>query len=282
MTFFSPLMFLTACALLAAPALAQNLNFAAAGSKDPVTITAEDGIEWHRKDAKIIAIGKTKTTRGTVILTAETLSALYQENQGTTEITQIHATDNVRITAPGEKAEGDKASYDLKEKVIILHGAPAKLITESGVVSADDALEYWQGKQMAVARGNATITKDDKKVKAPLITAYLTKKGTGRKTGVEKMFAYNGVVMTTKTEKISGDKAVYLPQKGTISLLGNVTIRQGDNVLQGAYADVDLKTGISRLMTTPPEGIKGEKNVPKKRVQGIFIPESGESNKKQD
>ncbi len=53
--------------------------------------------------------------------------------------------------------------------------------------------------------------------------------------------------MRTQTDTVTGDRGVYVPDTGIARLGGNVRITRGQNQLNGAEAEVDMKTGLSRL-----------------------------------
>ena len=78
---------------------------------------------------------------------------------------------------------------------------------------------------------------------------------------LEKVEAYGHVVVRTVTDTVTGDRAVYVPDTGIARVAGVVRITRGDNQLDGSEAEVNLKTGISRLLA----GNTG-------RVQGLVVP----------
>jgi lipopolysaccharide export system protein LptA len=78
---------------------------------------------------------------------------------------------------------------------------------------------------------------------------------------LEKVEAYGHVVVRTVTDTVTGDRAVYVPDTGIARVAGVVRITRGDNQLNGSEAEVNLKTGISRLLA----GNTG-------RVQGLVVP----------
>ena len=63
------------------------------------------------------------------------------------------------------------------------------------------------------------------------------------------MEGFGHVSVRTATETVTGDRAVYTPDSGIARLVGNVRITRGQNQLNGAEADVNLRTGISRLIS---------------------------------
>lgn len=106
-------------------------------------------------------------------------------------------------------------------------------------------LELWQNEDMAVARQNVVAQKDSRRLEADVVKAYFVKEG--EKTQVERFEAEDNVVITNDKEKVQGDFGVYLVDKETATLQGNVKISQGNNFIIGEVADINMKTGVSRL-----------------------------------
>ena len=78
---------------------------------------------------------------------------------------------------------------------------------------------------------------------------------------LQKVEAYGHVTIRTVTDTATGDRAVYVPDTGIARLAGKVRITRGQNQLNGTEAEVNMKTGISRLLA----GNEG-------RVQGLMVP----------
>jgi lipopolysaccharide export system protein LptA len=80
--------------------------------------------------------------------------------------------------------------------------------------------------------------------------------GPGGSSQIKRLEASGNVLVTQKDQTATGDKGVFDMRSNTITLIGNVVISQGQNVLRGERLVVDRVTGVSRM-----EG---------GRVQGIF------------
>jgi lipopolysaccharide export system protein LptA len=78
---------------------------------------------------------------------------------------------------------------------------------------------------------------------------------------LEKVEAFGNVSVRTVTDTAIGDRAVYVPETGIARLAGRVRITRGQNQLDGSEAEVNMKTGISRLLAGTGD-----------RVQGLVIP----------
>ncbi|MFL5279957.1 MAG: LptA/OstA family protein [Rhodopila sp.] len=296
---------LAAICLSTAAARAQQLDLTHGG---PIDITAQDGIEWRQAEREVIARGDAKAVRGAVTVTADRLTAWYRKKAGDSnnehkspaaqpatiglgadstsggnEIYRLQADGNVHIYTQTDQAQGDRATYDFDQAVLVLNGRNLKLTTPNDVLTARDDLEYWPQKHMAVARGNAVVvTTDAKRVAADTLVAYTrdaaanpppgsppVAQQAAAKTGagaddplassgkVERVEAFGNVSIRTPTDTVTGDRGVYVPDTGMARLAGNVRITRGQNQLNGQEADVNMKTGIATLLAAPSGRVRG-------------------------
>ena len=74
---------------------------------------------------------------------------------------------------------------------------------------------------------------------------------------LEKVEAFGHVSVRTPTDTAIGDRAVYVPDTGIARLAGNVRITRGENQLDGQEAEVNMKTGIARLLRGGSERVSG-------------------------
>jgi lipopolysaccharide export system protein LptA len=65
---------------------------------------------------------------------------------------------------------------------------------------------------------------------------------------IEKVEAFGHVSVRTPTDTAIGDRAVYVPETGIARLADHVRITRGQNQLDGQQAEVNMKTGIARLL----------------------------------
>jgi lipopolysaccharide export system protein LptA len=319
--------------LFPSAARAQQLDLSHGG---PIGITARDGIEWRQAEREVIAAGDARAVRDNVTVTADRLIAWYRKkgeasggqpgathppdaapaaapgqsglagdtDTGGNEIYRVQAEGNVHIFTQTDKAQGDRAVYDLDQSVLVMTGHDLKLTTPNDVVTARDTLEYWAQKHMAVARGDAVVvTSDARRIAADTLVAYTSESQApqpgatlpGATPGIppvatpvaakttapngtedplaasgklERVEAFGHVSVRTQTDTVTGDRAVYVQETGIARVGGTVRITRGDNQLNGAEADVNMKTGIARLIAGAGGG----------RVQGLVVP-NDETNK---
>ena len=288
-------------ALLAAPAsLAADVTTplpkpAPAAAAAPPThdegtleVTSDRDLEWLQQDHAYVARGNAVAKRGTVTLIGDTLIAYYRPlvtpgqpakaqpaaakpgtagqpgfDSGNTEIWRVIAEGHVHIISEDRDAWGDRAEYDKDKSVVVLTGKNLKATTLEDTVTARDSLEYWQDKDMAVARGNALITKvNGNTLGGDLVGGHFVKDAHGA-TILKTIESKGNVVVTTATDAVHGDEGVYdLAAKHTV-LFGNVRATHGESTIEGQSADVNMDTGISQVF--PGIG---------QRVHGLFVHQS--------
>lgn len=256
-----------------------------------IQVFADNGIEWHSEELRVIARGNAHAVRGTMTVDADMLTAHYRKGAHGDEIWRLDADGNVVIRSPTDTATGHKAVYDLDKSIFVLKGTPAKLVTATDSYQATESIEYWELKKMAVLRGDAVaIKKDGKTLKADVLTAHFRDKdqkgaGKGKAGGndggldLQRADAYGHVVILSGSETVTGDRGDYNAETGIATVSGSVKIsREGGNQLEGGWAHVNLNTGVSKLFPVAAGGTDTGQ-----RVQGVFIPQkkddTGESPK---
>jgi len=245
-------------------ASAQSLNLTAGGEDGgPIEISAEDGIEWQQDNSVFLARGNARAVRGEVVVNADILKAYYREANGPSEIWRLDAEGSVVIESPSERVIGDLAIYDVPNGVLIVRGRDIRFIAGPDTITADKQLEYWESKQLAVARGNAVAIRGDKRLNARVIAAYFRRQANGEN-DVDRIEAFDDVTITTKTEKLTARRGIYKVPTGIATLTGDVRAERDGNIVTGCRAEVNLNTSISKMFAcTDGSGT---------RVQGSFVP----------
>ena len=238
-----------------------------------VTVTADRLIAYYRKkagaQAKPVAAGP-----GT------------GDDTGANEIYRLQATGHVHIFTATDQAFGDHAVYDIDQGVLVLTGHALRLTTPTDVLTARDSMEYWPPTRMSVGRGDAVVTTNDgRRIRADVLVGYSAPPaGKGAPAApaasqkpakapaanadpiqsagkLQKVNAFGHVVVRTRTETVTGDRGVYVPDTGIARIVGNVHITRGQNQLNGAAAIVNMHTGLATMTEDPGA-----------RVQGLIVP----------
>lgn len=253
--------------------------------RDNVTVTADRLTAWYRKRKSPAGAqsGKAPAVQGAATQPPSAPAAGITSDPSTedNEIYRLQADGNVHIFTQTDQAWGDRATYDLDQAVLVMTGRHLKLSTPNDVITARDDLEYWPQKRMAVARGDAVVvTNDAKRLAADTLVAYTTDNASSpaqqtrpsagpKQAGdplmssgkLQRVEAFGHVSVRTPTDTVTGERGVYVPETGIARIAGNVQITRGQNQLNGAEADVNMKTGIATL-NAPRSG----------RVQGLVVP----------
>ncbi len=251
---------LFAVLLLASSGYAQTATV----SSSSLEIKADNGIEWRRDQNIYVARGNAVAKRGGLEVRADRLFAFYREAGGTTEFYRLEARGSVVVEMPEDTAYGVHGIYYSDRKIAVLTGGDLRLEMAGGdVVRARDSLEYWQdfeGRPVAVARGEASMRRNYDLIEAETLTASFTEDAEGERQ-LDRVDALGDVRIRTPSEFASGNEGIYYAIEQRAVLAGDVRITQGANQLNGERAEVDLETGFSRLLP----GSSG-------RVQGLLVP----------
>jgi lipopolysaccharide export system protein LptA len=288
-------------AVTAQTAFAQGLNLGGGANKQPVEILADQGIEWDREAQRYVARGNASARQEDTTIYGDVLTAYYRgQTEGGTSIFRYEAQGRVRIVSPTQTAVGDKGVYDIDSGVVVLTGQHLKLTTPNEVVTARDSLEYWDVKRVAVARGDAVAVSADRRMTGDILTSYFVDTRTNppppgasgaRKPGtkaqpakasatggndrLQRIEGFGNVHVSTPTEIVRGDRGVYNADTGIAMLSDHVRITRDQNQLDGDFAEVNLNTGISRLLTR-------NDGTGKAQVRGLLVPQSSDVQKSGD
>jgi lipopolysaccharide export system protein LptA len=249
----------------------------------PINIEAEKGVEWQQNNRVYIARGNAKATRGQTSVTADTLYAYYRSTQagtatpatgaqgaqksgsgdGSNQIYRIEADGNVVFATPTQNAYGDHAVYDMDQTVLVLTGKNLKIVTPQDIVTARDSLEWYDQKQLGVARGDAVAVRQGpahKTIRGDVLVAEISKLA-NQPSKISKIDARGHVVLTSLDEIAHSDSAVYNLDTGIATLAGQVSLTKGENELRGQYGVVDTNNNVARLLSAPSS-----------RVEGLIVP----------
>ena len=277
-----------AAALATLPAILAAQT-AATGSETAIELVARDGIEWDRDNMRYVARGAARVTQADKTIEADTLTAFYRvAATGGTEIYRYTAAGNVRISNAAQRAVADAGVYDVDSGVVTLTGKAMKITTAAQEITARDSLEYWETKDMAVARGNAlVVSSDGRRIGADMLAAHFTQPARPQSRTaaarqrpaaapqgpqaagdrrLERVEAFGNAVVTTASEVAQGDKGNYNATTGIAVMTGNVKLTRGRSQASGDVLELNLNNGLYKLSCKPGAGASC--------VRGLFVPES--------
>lgn len=224
-----------------------------------IVLDADDRVEYHQKEQKLVAKGNAVATKDNLSIKANTLIGYYAPKTKN-KISRVEAHENVEMKTPDAKAFGDKLIYDVKQDTAVLTGMPAKISNPDFTITSKGPITYYQSQQKAIATDNViAIDNKDNHVYADLMTAWF-KKDQNNEMVLDKIDIEQNVKIISKDTTVTALKGTYHARLGKIFLYDDVVITQQGNILKGSQAETDLNTSISKI-------IAGEKSG---RVSGVF------------
>ena len=247
----------------------QGLSLSNNSKNTPIEILADEGIEWQKEKELLVATGNAKASRDGVTVEAEIIRAFYRKKtKGGADLYRIDAAGGVKVYSSKESIVGQTAILNLDKAIFLIKGTQVKYSSMDGKITADRQMEYWERQNMAIARGNAVATQRGKTIKADVLKARFIKNNKGEQK-VDIIEAFDNVFIINGKDRLRADRGIYRVRLGKAKLTRNVTIVRGENVLRGDQAEVNLNTGVSKLLTL--NNINSKKT---KRVRGLIFPKT--------
>ena len=250
------------CIILTAPALAQTASGNSAATPLPITIEANDSLEWNQTDGTYIAKGDAYVEQGQANISASHIIANYTTEGETRDITQVIATGSVTYIEGENTAKGDKLDYNLTSKLYVLTGKNASVTGPKGTMTANKSITYDSTdneNRKITAIGKAHYKNSDgRNIFGDKLIAYIGADGTLKTIDAHE----NTKVITAQGTVAIADKLNYIASTSMANLDGNVEITDTENIMRGARAEVDFDKEISKILSGPTG----------KRVTGILTP----------
>ncbi len=273
------------CAAMVSPAYAQSLKFQPKNTAQPIEVSADNGLELQQEAKRAIARGNAKLVQGDVSVVADELIADYRDDN---DIYRVFATGHVTMKSATETATGEAAVYDVDKAVLVLTGDPVTLVSADGTVTAHKTLQYWANERVAVAEGNASAgDTQQRQIQGDKLIAFFREDGTSPQKGkksasineprnrgdINYVQAFGNVRMKTATEDIHSDRGAYNIDTSVATLDGNVRITRDKNQLNGGFAVVNVKGGVSKLFASAAQaGQPGMRD--STRVKALIAPDT--------
>ena len=222
---------------------------AAAQSNEPMTVEADDLLEWNQTEGVYTATGNAVAIQGARTIRGDVLVASYDPDSETQDIETVTATGNVSFKDEESDASGGKLIYQIAARDYQVDGPKARVSGARGTITADKTiiLETADDEtQTMTARGDAVYRDSTGRVFAgDRLVALFDKDGS-----LQTIDAEGAVVVTTEAgRKANGDAATYDALSEQATLTGNVVIIDGASKMRGGRAEVDFKSGNSRMLS---------------------------------
>ena len=232
-----------------------------AQESQPLTIEADDSLEWNQTDGIYTATGNAIAIQGERKIAGNKLVATYDPDSEGRDIDEITATGAVTFVDTDIEAQGSKLIYTMKSDDYQVDGPDARVAGPRGTITADTRiiLDTRADKtQEMKARGDALYRDADGRVFAgDSLNAIFDDTGS-----LVTIDAKGDVrVVTEGGREATSDAAIYNAVTEQAVLTGNVVVIDGESRMKGGRAEVDFKTGNSRMLSSGSGG----------RVSGVLV-----------
>ena len=179
--------------------------------------------------------------------------------------------------------------------LVLAHAAPANAQqrhdTSAPIDVASDRIELQDKANRALLSGNVRIRQAEMTLTAARVTVTYSGQITDGSPQVNRLDAAGGVTITRPDQNARAQYAVYDLNRRVITMIGGVTLRQGNNNLSGGRLSIDLDSGRATIdgsgvrgAATPDAGeapgglrssggrVTGRFSVPKRKTDGNEAP----------
>ena len=227
---------------------------ASAQDNAPLTIEADDILEWNQTDGIYTAKGNAVAIQGTTEIRGNVLVATYDPDSEERDIETVTAEGRVTYQDDTSRARGSKLVYKISTRNYRVEGPDAAVSGTRGTITASRSIDLetnTDDTQKMTAIGNAIYTDSAGRVFAGnLVHAYFAADGS-----LTSIDAEGDVrVVSTADREATGDAATYDAGTELATVTGNVKIIDGGSQMLGGRAEVDLKTGNSRMLSAGSGG----------------------------
>ncbi len=188
--------------LLTAPVFARHDGSQSGTAPLPITIEANDFLEWNQTDGTYIAKGDAYVEQGQANISASHIIANYATEGETRDITQVTATGSVTYIEGENIAKGEKLDYDLISNLYVLTGKNASVTGPKGTMAATRSITY--------------DSADNNNRKVTAIGKAHYKNSDGRNVFGDRLIAYIGADGTLKTIN-AYDNTKVITSQGTVA-----------------------------------------------------------------
>lgn len=154
---------------------------------------------------------------------------------------------------------------------------PIDLDSNKPIEISADALEVLQEKRMAIFTGDVEAVQGNITLKSARMEVYYRdgdqQSQVANLGAVSRIKVERNVMLSTPDESAKAARGIYDVDKQMITLLGDVILARGKNMLRGGRLDYNLKTQKSLLTSGQAvETPDGEVKSGGGRVKGVFVP----------
>jgi lipopolysaccharide export system protein LptA len=153
-----------------------------------------------------------------------------------------------------------------RDKPIRINSATLEVRDKEKMATFSGDVHLVQGDTSMRSKTLVVFYDDEASTKPASASASATQPGPQQNQQIKRVEAKGNVIVVQKDQTATGESGIFDMRANTVTLLGNVAISQGQNVVKGDTLTVDMTTGVSRIACGKAQE--------KCRVTGLFQPGS--------
>ncbi len=165
----------------------------------------------------------------------------------------------------------EAATLEVRDKEKVATFAGDVHLVQGDTIMKCQSLVVFYGQEVGIAGNDKAAP-----APAPVTTSKSTPGMPQGAQNIRRIEARGGVTVITKDQNASGDTGIYDLTTKTITLSGNVTVSQGQNVIHGERVVVDTATGNARVESASTPGVAAAGVPGPPRVRALIQPGKGQ------
>lgn len=153
-----------------------------------------------------------------------------------------------------------------RDKPIKINSATLEVRDKDKMATFSGDVHLVQGDTTLRSKTLVVFYDDDTPPKPGSTSASAAQAAPAQSQQIKRVEAKGNVIVVQKDQTATGESGIFDMRANTVTLLGNVIISQGQNVVKGDTLTVDMTTGVSRIACGKAQE--------KCRVTGLFQPGS--------
>lgn len=99
----------------------------------------------------------------------------------------------------------------------------------------------------AILKGLVQVKQGGLLMNAAEMRVFYDKDSIAENPEIIRLDAKGGIKFTSSSESVTADRAIYDVEKRFVTMLGNVVVKRGSNILKGNRLELDLETGLTKI-----------------------------------
>ena len=230
-------------------------SFSDETNTNSLEITANENLEWDQKQNRIMAQGNAQVKTNNFLINADVITGSYIGKIGKGNIKNLIAIKNAEFSSEETTIKANKIDYDFINDIIYVKGKNIEMAFEKGLILSEKSLIFYNLDKKVLVEGNVFINiKNKGNIKAEKVTVLIDQEG---EVSSVKAIKNVEIFLDEFEQNLFSDEAIFDNNASRIDLIGNIVLYYGESFLKGERAFIDLKKGISKILSDSKTNVSG-------------------------